>query len=71
VRGFADQRLRNPKDPLDASNRRISIIVQYLTSEGADDATGEGEGGKGSEGTAKKQEGDAQEGGQHATAEKP
>jgi chemotaxis protein MotB len=31
VRGFADQRLRNLKDPLDPSNRRISIIVQYIT----------------------------------------
>lgn len=31
VRGFADQRLRNPKNPLDPSNRRISIIVQYLS----------------------------------------
>ena len=31
VRGFADQRLRNTKDPFDPSNRRISIIVQYLT----------------------------------------
>jgi chemotaxis protein MotB len=30
VRGFADQRLRNRKDPQDASNRRISIIVQYI-----------------------------------------
>jgi chemotaxis protein MotB len=30
VRGFADQRLRNPKDPLDPSNRRISLIVRYL-----------------------------------------
>ena len=33
VRGFADQRLRNQKDPLDASNRRISIIVQYVMEE--------------------------------------
>jgi chemotaxis protein MotB len=32
VRGFADQRLRNPKDPNDASNRRISVIVQYLNA---------------------------------------
>ena len=32
VRGFADQRLRNPKDPLDPSNRRISIIVQYINN---------------------------------------
>jgi len=30
VRGYADQRLRNPKDALDPSNRRISLIVQYL-----------------------------------------
>ena len=29
VRGFADQNLRNPKDPLDPSNRRISVIVRY------------------------------------------
>jgi len=30
VRGYADQRLRKPKDPEDASNRRISVVVQYL-----------------------------------------
>jgi chemotaxis protein MotB len=30
VRGFADQRLRNLKDAQDPSNRRISIIVQYI-----------------------------------------
>jgi chemotaxis protein MotB len=30
VRGFADQRLRKLEDPLDASNRRISLIVQYI-----------------------------------------
>ena len=29
-RGFADQRLRHKEDPLDPSNRRISLIVQYL-----------------------------------------
>jgi chemotaxis protein MotB len=34
VRGFADQRLRNLKDPLDPSNRRVSIIVQYLGGDG-------------------------------------
>lgn len=33
VRGFADQRLRNIKDPKDASNRRISVIVRYLSSD--------------------------------------
>lgn len=30
VRGYADQRLRVPANPLDPTNRRISLIVQYL-----------------------------------------
>ena len=30
VRGYADQRLRKPEHPEDPSNRRISLIVQYL-----------------------------------------
>ncbi len=30
VRGYADQLLRKPKDPEDPSNRRISLIVQYM-----------------------------------------
>jgi chemotaxis protein MotB len=30
VRGFADERLRTPNNPLDPSNRRISVIVQYI-----------------------------------------
>jgi chemotaxis protein MotB len=30
VRGYADQMLRKPADPLDPANRRISVIVQYL-----------------------------------------
>jgi chemotaxis protein MotB len=29
VRGFADQNLRMPNDPGNASNRRVSVIVQY------------------------------------------
>jgi chemotaxis protein MotB len=33
VRGFADQRLRKPKEPEDPSNRRISVIVEYLSKE--------------------------------------
>ncbi len=32
VRGYADQKLRLPERPLDPSNRRISLIVQYLDS---------------------------------------
>ena len=30
VRGYADRQLRHPDDPTAASNRRISVIVQYL-----------------------------------------
>jgi chemotaxis protein MotB len=33
VRGYADQKLRVPLNPLDPSNRRISLIVQYVTAE--------------------------------------
>jgi chemotaxis protein MotB len=32
VRGYADQRLRKPEDPKDASNRRVSIVVKYIGS---------------------------------------
>jgi chemotaxis protein MotB len=40
VRGYADQRLRTPKDPLAPSNRRISLIVQYVeVSAGGDSNT--------------------------------
>jgi chemotaxis protein MotB len=39
VRGFADQRLRKVADPLDASNRRISLIVQYIVKNGEEDST--------------------------------
>jgi chemotaxis protein MotB len=38
VRGFADQRLRKLDDPLDASNRRVSLIVQYIVKNNDDDA---------------------------------
>ena len=30
VRGYADRQLRHPEDPAHPSNRRISVIVQYL-----------------------------------------
>jgi chemotaxis protein MotB len=40
VRGFADQKLRTLDNPLDPSNRRISVIVQYMeVSEDASPAT--------------------------------
>ena len=44
VRGFADQRLRKPGDPFDPSNRRISVIVQYIiknNDEKEEQATGD------------------------------
>ncbi len=45
VRGFADQRLRNLKDPLDPANRRVSIIVQYINTT-PDEAETPGQGAK-------------------------
>jgi chemotaxis protein MotB len=38
IRGFADQHLRKPDSPLDAANRRISIIVQYILKNDEDDS---------------------------------
>jgi len=45
VRGFADQHLRKPDDPLDPSNRRVSLIVQYQNrrTDDSDDAPAAGE----------------------------
>jgi chemotaxis protein MotB len=37
VRGYADQSLRKPDQPFDPSNRRISVIVQYIPKEGDDE----------------------------------
>jgi chemotaxis protein MotB len=34
VRGYADRQLRHPDDPSHPSNRRISVIVQYLVPKG-------------------------------------
>ena len=36
VRGYADQHLRTPLDPTNATNRRISVIVKYLNVPQAD-----------------------------------
>jgi chemotaxis protein MotB len=33
VRGYADQRLRVAGNPLEPSNRRISLIVQYVVKD--------------------------------------
>jgi chemotaxis protein MotB len=42
VRGFADQRLRKKEAPLDPSNRRISMIVQYLEKKPSEEPAAEG-----------------------------
>lgn len=39
VRGFADQKLRKADNPLDPSNRRITLIVQYIVKELDEDST--------------------------------
>jgi chemotaxis protein MotB len=61
VRGFADQRLRKPDAPQDPSNRRISLIVQYLEKKPSADAgagqKAEGESGAGAEGKSGKEAG--------------
>jgi chemotaxis protein MotB len=36
VRGFADQSLRLPDKPEDPSNRRVTLIVQYLVKDGSE-----------------------------------
>jgi chemotaxis protein MotB len=61
VRGFADQRLRKPDAPLDSSNRRISLIVQYLEKKPTPEAAGgekaEDESGAGAEEKSDKEAG--------------
>jgi chemotaxis protein MotB len=47
VRGFADQRLRKPDEPLDPINRRVSLIVQYLVKPPGDDDPPKAEGAPG------------------------
>jgi chemotaxis protein MotB len=38
VRGFADQNLRKKDNPLDASNRRITLIVQYIVKDAGEES---------------------------------
>jgi chemotaxis protein MotB len=42
VRGYADRQLRHPNDPEHPSNRRISVIVQYLVPKDGAEAPAEG-----------------------------
>jgi chemotaxis protein MotB len=58
VRGYADRELRHPEDPQHASNRRISVIVQYLQPKaggsGAETAPGASQKGESPKGEAPK-----------------
>jgi chemotaxis protein MotB len=56
LRGFSDQHLRNPKDPFDFANRRVSIIVGFANKP-------EAEGSKADEG--KSPGNNAKDGGAH------
>ncbi len=60
VRGFGARQLRHPKDPEHPSNRRVSVIVQYLQAppEVQRAAPSKGEGGKSPEGEKKAPEGE-------------
>jgi chemotaxis protein MotB len=67
VRGFADQRLRKPEVPLDPSNRRISLIVQYLQKP-TEEAAPAARRGEGTKAPGAKQAGSAAEQGAKSTA---
>jgi chemotaxis protein MotB len=57
VRGYADRQLRHPDDPSNASNRRISVIVQYLDPKpGGPGEAAKGEAGQPPKGEAPKSE---------------
>jgi len=42
IRGYADEHLRKPDAPDDASNRRISVLVQYLAPKAGSEGTAGG-----------------------------
>jgi chemotaxis protein MotB len=56
VRGYADRELRHPDNPMHASNRRISVIVQYLPPPPGEEAKEEGKPEEGKKGAEKKGE---------------
>jgi chemotaxis protein MotB len=64
VRGYADQKLRVPDNPMDPSNRRISLIVQYLTADAPPVPAGAGP-------VSEKQAGGAGAGAEGGSAQKP
>jgi chemotaxis protein MotB len=72
VRGFADQRLRKKENPLDPSNRRISLIVQYLPKKPTESDAKSEKPGEASEGKeAKPEAGESKPEKPEAKSEKP
>ncbi len=77
VRGFADQSLRDPEHPEDASNRRITLIIQYQKQSGkpegkeAEGKTAEGKAPEGKPGEAEKGTGKPSPGHNDAPAKSP
>jgi len=69
VRGYADQHLRKPEDPLDPSNRRVSLIVQYLNK--SKEEPDEPAGGENKEGTKAGARGGNDEAAEPAAGEGP
>jgi chemotaxis protein MotB len=69
VRGFADQRLSKKDNPLDPSNRRISLIVQYLPKKPGDPDAKSEKSAEASE--AKPESGESKHEGGEAKSEKP
>lgn len=51
VRGYADRHLRHPEEPEHASNRRVSVIVQYMSTPPAAEPAEGTPGAKPAEGT--------------------
>ncbi len=71
VRGFADRHLRNPKDPMDASNRRISVIVQYAEAAAPAEAKPGADAGKADAGKKDSKKESKEETGKQASAKQP
>lgn len=71
IRGFADQMLRVKNDPFDPTNRRISLIVQWVDAPLTAEAKGEGKEAAAEEGAAKKEDKSKERSGKPEAAEKP
>jgi len=53
IRGYADQNLRNKKEPEDPANRRVTITIRYVPKAPTDDDETDAPGGQAKSGVAK------------------